>query len=394
MRIVQSTWNRFHHFDLARELQKLGHLERIFTSLPWWKVDKESKEQNIPKELISSNPVIHGIRHLGAKLPWYNQRLDDKLAILQAENYGNWVAKNLPDCEAYIALSGSGLRAGKVAKKRGAGYIMDRGSAQQRWVERENQREALRWGIPVQPTLEWLVQNEEEEEAEANLISVPSDFAARTFIEMGVPISKLRVVPYGVDLKEFHKVGQPSNNEFRLLFVGGARLVKGIGYLLQAFEKFKHPNKRLVFVGAIDPAIVPIFKSFSSVGIEFVGSVPRAEVKKYMSISHALVLSSIHEGLALVQGQAMACGTPVIATRNTGSENLFEHEQQGLIIEARNVNALVDAFTRLADEPALRESMSVACLERVKQIGGWETYAERMVEISREAKAIASKQYN
>jgi glycosyltransferase involved in cell wall biosynthesis len=386
MKIVQSTWVRYHHFDLARELNELGHLKRIFTCLPWWKVNKESQEQNIPRGLISCNFLFQGIRRVGQKFPFYDKQMDGKLAVIETKFYSKWVARNLPECDAYIGISGSGLHAGILAKSRGAGYIMDRGSTQIRHADNSLHEEYSRWNLQWNRVHPWLIENEEAEADAATFITVPSDFVKQTFINQGTDPAKLRVVPYGVALNEFYPVDAPPTDCFRILFVGQFSIRKGIPYLLEAFKKFKHPNKELIVVGSISEDVQQIIANNIDSRIKFVGTVPRSEVKKYMSCSHLMVLPSIEEGLALVQAQAMACGCPVVATPNTGSETLFQHEKEGLIVEARSVNALVEAFSRLADDADLRKAMSVACIERVKELGGWKTYANGMLNVATEAK--------
>jgi starch synthase len=390
MKIVQSTWVRYHHMDLARELHKMGHLERIFTSLPWWKAAKESREQGIPRDLISCNFLIQGMRMVGQKLPLYNHNTDDKLNILNTKLYSRWVARNLPECDAYIGISSSGLHAGRMAKSRGAGYIMDRGSTQMRHADTTLRAEHLKWNIPYNAPHPSLIENEEAEANEATLITVPSHFVKQTFADQGTDPGKIRVVPYGVSLEEFYPIDTPPDNCFRLVFVGQFSLRKGMPYLLEAFKAFDHPNKELVVVGNVAEDIKPLINSIGTDQVKFIGIVPRAEVKRYLSSAHALVLPSIEEGLALVQAQAMACGCPIIATPNTGSETLFDDGREGLIIKARNTTALTEAFTRLADEPDLRRDMSVACLEKVKAFGGWQTYAKEMVAVAAEAKRIVS----
>jgi starch synthase len=390
MKIVQSTWVRYHHIDLARELYKMGRLERIFTSLPWWKAAQESRDQGIPREMISCNFLGEGIRRVGQKLPFYNAGMDAELAVMNTKYYSKWVARNLPPCDAYIGISGSGLHAGRLAKSRGAGYIMDRGSTQIRNADNVLRQEYLKWNMPYKPVHPWLIENEEAEASEATLITVPSHFVKQTFIQQGTDEAKIRVVPYGVSLQEFYPVGTPADNTFRLVFIGQFSLRKGAPYLLEAFKTFNHPNKELVVVGNVAEDIKPLINSIGTDNVKFIGTVPRSEVKKYMSEAHALVLPSIEEGLALVQAQALACGCPIIATPNTGSETLFTNEREGLIVEARNAAALTAAFTRLADDPALRKKMSLACLEKVNALGGWKTYAEQMVNVAEEAKQMAA----
>jgi glycosyltransferase involved in cell wall biosynthesis len=96
-----------------------------------------------------------------------------------------------------------------------------------------------------------------------------------------------------------------------------------------------------------------------------------------MSRSHVLALASVEEGLALVMGQAMACGCPVIATKATGAEDLFSDGVEGFIAADRDIDAITDRLQRLVDDPTLRAQMGAAALERVKNLGGWDEYGER-----------------
>ena len=70
--------------------------------------------------------------------------------------------------------------------------------------------------------------------------------------------------------------------------------------------------------------------------MEFLGVVGQERLAELMSTSHVMVLPSIEEGLALVQGQAMACGCPVIASTNTGAEDLFTDGVEGFVVPIRD----------------------------------------------------------
>jgi glycosyltransferase involved in cell wall biosynthesis len=375
---------------MARELHQLGHLEKVFSCLPWFKVNKESKEHNIPKELFKSNMNMQLARRVYQKLPYYKREIDSYLGVLETKYYSNWVARNLTECDAFIGISGTGLHAGRLAKSRGSGYIMDRGSSQIRFQNELLKDEYSKWKIPFVADNPWLIENEEAEAEEANLITVPSNFVRDSFIKTGTDPGKLRVVPYGVNLGEFYSNDKPKEDVFRILFVGSFCIRKGAPYLLDAFNMFKHPNKELIIVGSVHPELNIIISKYAGLNIKFSGIVARSKVKNFMSSSHVMVLPSLEEGLALVQAQALACGCPVIATPNTGSENLFSNGVEGLIVEARNVIQLVDSFTKLADRPDLREEMSANAITRVQQLGGWKTYGQQILEVAIEANNIAS----
>src|SRR5260370_22682926 len=95
-----------------------------------------------------------------------------------------------------------------------------------------------------------------------------------------------------------------------------------------------------------------------------------------MSASHLLVLPSIEEGLALVQGQAMACGCPVLATTATGAEDLFTNGQQGFIVPDRDVDALTQKMQQIAYDPTLQRKLSETALLPVKTLRRSDQYSE------------------
>jgi glycosyltransferase involved in cell wall biosynthesis len=126
-------------------------------------------------------------------------------------------------------------------------------------------------------------------------------------------------------------------------------------------------------------------------GVEMIGSVPQAELAAMMSRSHALVLPSIEEGLALVQAQALACGCPVICSTNTGGEDLLSDGVEGFIVPIRDPGAVAERMQRLADDPELQGRMRAAALERVRLIGGWREYGDRWERLLRELTRSAAE---
>jgi starch synthase len=219
---------------------------------------------------------------------------------------------------------------------------------------------------------------EEAEYAQADLITVPSDFVKRSFVDQGVPEAKVRVLPYGVNLSRFSPAGTPAAGRFDVLFVGGMSLRKGVQYLVQAYNKLSHPAKSLTFVGAPSPMVMDLLKAkrLWPEDARVLGHIEQTELKHLMSKSHVLVLPSVEEGLAMVQAQAMACGCPVIATPNTGAENLFADGEEGFIVPACDVNTLHEKLALLASDTALHNAMREKSILKIKGIGGWMQYGK------------------
>ena len=76
----------------------------------------------------------------------------------------------------------------------------------------------------------------------------------------------------------------------------------------------------------------------------------------------------------MVQPQAMACGLPIIATTNTGSEDLFTDGIEGFIVPVRSPEAIRTRVLKLYNDPAFRDEMSRAAIRRIQSSSGWNEY--------------------
>ncbi|WP_263365740.1 glycosyltransferase family 4 protein [Edaphobacter bradus] len=376
MRIDQTAFGVFHHFELARQLRRRGHLRKIYSSWPWTRLQREG----LPHELVGTFPWIHTPEMLLQRLGIHNPWLLDQLSYANALAFDGWTHARTRQAgapDALIGLSGSSLRTGRFIQSEGGKFICDRGSSHQRWQEQIVSEEYQRWGVERQVTDVRDIVREEHIYEVADAISVPSSFAARSFLESGFPQDKIHVIPYGVRLERFTRSGEPPAGGFEVLFAGSVGLRKGVPYLLEAFAAVQHSRKRLRIAGALHPDMKTVLGRLPQDQVELLGAVDQQRLAGLMSTSHVMVLPSIEEGLALVQGQALACGCPVLCSTNTGGEDLFTDGVEGFIVPVRDVAALTDRMQRLADDPALQAKMSEAALLRVRSIGGWNEYGDR-----------------
>jgi starch synthase len=372
MRVVLSVPGVFHHFALARELAQRGHLARVNTTFPWARIQREG----IPRNLVRMFPLIHPLAivlHRRFHAPaWFREGMDSATA----SSFDRFAAATLPPCDALIAMSGSGLKTGKKAQARGAVYICDRGSSHIRYQINIMNEEYERWGCPVEERLPSVIGREEAEYATADYILVPSEFSRRSFIEMGVPREKLFKAVLAADTNRFYPVDVPREDAFTVLYVGQISFRKGLPYLLEAFSKLRHPHKKLRLIGVVEERMRPYLQTAPLDNVIFEGSRPLDEIRTAMSSSHVLVLPSIEDGFGMVMAEAMACGTPVISTVNTGGFDLFSDEKEGFLVPIRDASAICTALERLADSPLLQQQMGAAALKRMQTLGGWSQYGE------------------
>ena len=146
------------------------------------------------------------------------------------------------------------------------------------------------------------------------------------------------------------------------VIVSPARFVpeKGHRYLLDALEilvRQRLPIHALLFGdGPIRQQIAALVRSkrlTDTVSIH--PAVPRPRLLEVMRVSDVLVVASTQEGFPLTVGEALAVGTPVVATAVGGIPDLVEHESSGLLVPPQSSVHLANAISALFRDPSLRE---------------------------------------
>lgn len=372
LRVVLAASGVFHHFELAHELARRDFLLKIYSTFPWLRL----KRERLDRRFVDSFPYLHAPRlALGRYIP-IPDGIDKLLQQMTITSFDSYIARTLPECDVYVALSGSGLLSGRRAQESGAHYVCDRGSSHIQYQADILKEERAIWGLPSGPVDPFMIDRELAEYQQADAIVVPSIFSLRTFEEMGVPRAKLYRIPYGVRLDNFRPVAEPPSDTFSVLFVGTISLRKGIPYLLDAFQKLKHPSKKLRLIGSVLPEMKAVLPRFNLENVEIMGHIPQAALSQFMSSSHVMVLPSIEDGFGLVLGQAMACGCPLIASDHTGGMDIFSDQVEGFMVPIRSSQSILDRLQLLADAPGLQKQMGMAALQKVTSLGGWASYGQ------------------
>ena len=385
MQIVQAVLGVFHHFELAHQLHRRGHLRRIYSTWPWARL----KREGLPRALVGTFPWVHLPDYLLDLRSFYPPAVSRAMKRINPLAFDQWTRLVIPPCDAFIGISGAGLLTGQKVQRRGGWYVCDRGSTHQRFMDRVLRQEFARWELPLPVQPPHVTEREEACYAAADRITVPSSVARRSFLEMGVAPEKVAMIPYGVRLNRYQKTAEPAQDTFEVLFAGQVSLRKGVPYLLEAFARVRHPRKHLTVAGAMQAHMKELLPRLPTGQVTFAGAISQAELVKRMSRSHCLVLPSVEEGLALVQAQAMACECPVIATVATGAEDLFTDGVEGFIVGDRDVEALARRMQQLADDGGLRARMAAAARVRVGSVGGWDEYGRRWDELLHELTGVA-----
>ena len=162
---------------------------------------------------------------------------------------------------------------------------------------------------------------------------------------------KLRVIPNGV-----RDVEDAVATRDLVLFVARLTAVKGADYLIDAMRQC--PYQQLVVIGDGPRRAGLERRAHGLTNVTFAGGLPSSQVHAYLSRARVLVLPSLQEGQPNVILEAMAHGTPVIASRVGGIPDLVEDGETGWLIEPRDTAALARHIRSMWSDADTWERMS------------------------------------
>jgi len=114
--------------------------------------------------------------------------------------------------------------------------------------------------------------------------------------------------------------------------------------------------------------------------VAFWGSQRQDLLPYFYSAAEALVLPSRYESFGMVALEAMACGTPVIASRVGGLQYTVEDGRTGFLIPEGDWRLLAERICEIIENPPLREKLVVAAKEKVKQFS-WPTITKKVLSL-------------
>ena len=363
-------------YGAAREFNRAGYLRCLYAAYPRWRTSE------VPPSRLRTFPWFTILTYAALRLGCLS--VVETLRWPATDLFDRWVAGQLEPCDVVFGMSSGCLHTFRTARRRfNALTDCHRGNTHIEYQTNLLANECECHGVPVQRIDQRLIDNELQEYAEADLITVSSTFAYQSFVEQGVPAEKLVINPEGVNLSRF----QPATKDddvFRVLYVGQLSLRKGLPYLLEAFASLRLPRFELALIGGVTDQAVRPFLAKHEGGFRYLGPVLNAKLASYYSQASVFVLPSVEDGFGLVVAEAMACGLPVVATTNTGAPDLITDGVEGFIVPIRDPLSLREKVLRLYEDPVLREEMSASALRRAQSLGGWKSYADRALLAYRE----------
>jgi glycosyltransferase involved in cell wall biosynthesis len=205
-------------------------------------------------------------------------------------------------------------------------------------------------------------------------------------VELGVPASQVHVLRNGVDLGLFRPLDRMELRSQMglkgpvLLSVGHLVERKGHHLVLEALSRLPEGTLLIVGDGPERARLVALAKKLQIEDrVRFLGAVPHERLPELYNVGDLLVLASSREGWANVLLEAMACGTPVVATRIWGTPEVVTEDAAGLLVEERSGPAIAEAIRTILAAPPDR-----GATRRFAEKFSWDATTEGQIELFRQ----------
>lgn len=197
----------------------------------------------------------------------------------------------------------------------------------------------------------------------------PSQYIADCYINAGFPSEKMNVIWNGIDIERFSNVIKKPSDKIRLTYVGYFGKHKGVLLMLQALKKLNNKDIQLNLVGEGEEKNSYIKYARENGMLDqilFWGKVPNSEILKVYENTDIYFLASIWpENQPVSITEALATGTPVIASNLGGNKELINDGVDGYLFEANNYKNLVEKVQKFIDN---RERISTLGLNGKEKI--------------------------
>ncbi|MFF0109313.1 glycogen synthase [Streptomyces hirsutus] len=219
--------------------------------------------------------------------------------------------------------------------------------------------------------------------------------------------ARVHVVHNGIDTRLYRpdpgtealdRIGLDPSRPY-VLFVGRITRQKGVPQLLRAVRGIDPAAQVVLCAGAPDTPEIErefreLYEELSRVraGVHWVPRMlPRPEVIQLLTHAAAFVCPSVYEPLGIVNLEAMACGTPVVASRVGGVPEVVEDGVTGVLVPVDDVfeQGLARALDSVLGDPEAARRMGEAGRERAVGVFGWDTVARRTVALYEEIRKQA-----
>ncbi|WP_434639965.1 glycogen synthase [Thermoanaerobacterium thermosaccharolyticum] len=228
-------------------------------------------------------------------------------------------------------------------------------------------------------------------EAADRIIAVSNDSKKDIMKCYNVPEDKIEVIYNGIDLNQYKKTGvNIARKKYGIdgryiLFVGRISRQKGIIHLIDAVKYLPQDVKVVLCASTPDTEEIKMemeekVKLYPNI-IWIDKMVTKEEIIELYSNAEVFVCPSIYEPFGIINLEAMACNTPVVASATGGIKEVVVDGETGFLVEPGNPEDLAEHIKKLLDDRELAATFGANGRKRVEEMFSWESIAKKTYDM-------------
>ncbi|MEO9953562.1 glycosyltransferase family 4 protein [Nonlabens sp.] len=214
----------------------------------------------------------------------------------------------------------------------------------------------------------------------ANAFIAPTNFAGEESMKLfNLPINKLKIIHYGLQLEKFNNTHPDEYEKYRLLNIGTLIRKKGVFQLIETFNKLVEiePESTLIFIGADSGDVQTGSTSTwelmkekmttkAAARISYLGKIPYDEVQGQIKKAHVCVFPSLAETLGMVTIESMALKKAVVNTDIGWAQDLINHGVDGFMHHPDDIDSYVNTISRLFNNKQLVKELGEQATQTIQ----------------------------
>lgn len=357
-------------FQLADSLNKDNKLKYIVSSYPKFVVKKYNVPLNKVKSVIFLEILVRFLRKINKYLKKIKLNFNSNLPGWIADWLADFIYSSfyLDDADVFMfGFGNSNQKLIKKAKEKNIKTIYFLNNSSPLF------REKLKFEYNKLGLLESYQKEDEDLTKKINqcirdsdYVGCISSFQRETYIDEGILDRKKAITSImGVDTSVFYPK-KIHNNKFIVIGVGNDFVRKGFKYLIEGFNKLKLPNSELWLLGNLDKNQIKKVCTIESNNL-FFDSIKEFDLPNFYNQSSVFCLPTLEEGAPAVISQAMACGLPIIVTKNCQGPDVIDNNKNGFIINEMDTLNISEKIKYFYDNPKKTSEMGLSSAKFAKE---------------------------
>ena len=298
-------------------------------------------------------------------IPWFVHGVIAVLGQLFGIMYARRLEEKLFDLSARRILKEKGIvffhpdlcpKTIAKAKRMGSVCVAIPSVADQRFVRKILEQEMKKWGGELKNDM-----LDPSSISEMDYIITNSSFGTQSYVSEGFPREKIFTAQYDIDTEKFSpSTTMRTDDSFTVLFpASNTGILKGLQYLLDAWQELSISNKKLILFGIRSDWPVNTEKKYSKIISSDPTIVSMGHVSNPLPIiqqADVVILPSFTEGFGKSIAESLSCGVPVIATNRV--TDLLHDNENGIVVPVGDSKSIKEALEFLYQNPEIRKRLS------------------------------------